>query len=826
MPNPIQVVLNADNFIGARETTPGGRAKDFFGGRDAEFAEHKQDLLRQVESARAVLANSEFGGVGYATVKLNRSALAKSHRPTSAVFTPTRTPVIGTRNVGELIVEITPEGLVDVGQTIGGAEDESRLVKDEKTGRDVFKPTRRRSEVGAVDQIDLWSAADKREFSAEQAVAWLSDPRTGGAYRVHLFDAPGAAAELDTLTPRKRLLFESFVDGLRALGPGLVAQRLDRSGGGRPVVTIRLGTAGEAALVDLFGGVRRRVARRLPALDRSAVRHERLLQFLDRHPLVRTVELPPIVHQSGVGVPPEHQPELPARGEGQYPMIGIIDGGVGRHFGEWVRHRWGILADEDRDEAHGSFIGGILVAGSTYNPSGAVREPDGCDLIDVDVFPSDQAGFAQYYPNGVADFLDEVEEAIASCRGRFGVRIFNLSLNTNLLANTDRYSIEAARIDRIAEDHDVLLVVSAGNLEGPDARPEWEADNDRVLAGLARARNDGILVPAESVRNLSVAALNPPGHPASIAYAPASYSRRGPGLRTGLKPDLAHVGGAGPHDPVAGSGLFSCAADGSHCSERGTSFAAPQVAKTLARLDASIEGTVSRETLMALVVHSAQVPEPVTGRVLSGVARDLVGFGHPDVADEILEGNDHKITLVFASRLHEDKELTFDFAWPPSLVGPDGQCRGEVSLTLVATPPLNYAHGAEFVRVNMEAALQQEHNGKYKSRLAPAYLPAGIEGGTYEADLIDHALKWGPTKIYAKRMPKGVGRSSSWRLAVSYLTRAGEIMPEHGVPFTAILTIADPSGEGAVFNEMRQTLQAQGVVTADIQTAARITNRV
>jgi hypothetical protein len=819
-------VLNADNFIGARETNPGGGAKDFFGGRDADFVEHKRNLVRQVEAARATLANSEFGGVAYARVMLNRSALAKSHRPTSTVFTPGRTPVVGTRNVGELIIEVTPEGLIDVEQAIEGAEEETRSSVDRKTGKELFKPSRRRSEVGAVDQIELWTAADKRSFSASQAVEWLADRRTGGAYRVYLFSVPAAAGEADTLSTRKRELFESFVEGLRAVGRGLVAQRLDRSGSGRPVLAIRLGSEQEAPLVDLFGNVRRRVGRRLSELDRTVVLHERLLQFLDRHPLVRSVELPPKVHQSGVVVPPFCAPTIPTRQGGSHPIVGIIDGGLGSHFGDWVRHRWGVLAEEDRDEAHGSFIGGILVAGSSYNPSGAVREPDGCDLVDVDVFPADDAGFAQYYPNGVADFLDEVEEAIASCRSRFGVRVFNLSLNTNLLANIDRYSIEAGRLDRIAEDHDVLLIISAGNLLGADARPEWEVDDDRVLAGLARSRNDGILVPAESVRNLSVAALNPPGHPASIPFAPASYSRRGPGLRTGLKPDLAHVGGAGPHDPVVGSGLFSCAADGSNCSERGTSFAAPQVAKTVARLDAIIEGSVSRETLIALVIHSARIPSPVMGRALADVARDLVGFGHPNVADEILEGDDHKITLVFASRLHVDKELTFDFAWPPSLVGPDGQCKGEVNLTLVATPPLDHSHGAEFVRVNIEAHLQQEHKGKFASRLMPAYLPQGVENGTYEADLIDHALKWGPTKIYARRMPKGVGRSSRWRLAVSYLTRSGEAMPENGVPFTAILTIADPAGEKPVFNEMRQALQAQGVVTADIQTAARVTSRV
>lgn len=66
----------------------------------------------------------------------------------------------------------------------------------------------------------------------------------------------------------------------------------------------------------------------------------------------------------------------------------------------------------------------------------------------------------------------------------------------------------------------------------------------------------------------------------------------------------------------------------------------------------------------------------------------------------------------------------------------------------------------------------------------------------------------------------------NWRLFVEYLTRAGEVMPEGGVPFTAILTISDPEAEKPVFNDMRQSLQAIGTQIADIRTAARITPRV
>jgi hypothetical protein len=62
-----------------------------------------------------------------------------------------------------------------------------------------------------------------------------------------------------------------------------------------------------------------------------------------------------------------------------------------------------------------------------------------------------------------------------------------------------------------------------------------------------------------------------------------------------------------------------------------------------------------------------------------------------------------------------------------------------------------------------------------------------------------------------------------WRFLVDYLTRPGEVMPEEGVPFTAVVTIGDPDSVRRVFNDMRQNLQALGTQIADIRTAARIT---
>jgi len=435
---------------------------------------------------------------------------------------------------------------------------------------------------------------------------------------------------------------------------------------------------------------------------------------------------------------------------------------------------------------------------------------------------------------GLFDFLDEVEEAIAAASSQHGVRVFNFSLNVKNPMVPNRYSPHAARLDQIADTHNAVVFISAGNTEPQDTRAEWPDDPTQALTILATSRNDALLTPSESVRNVSVGALNPPDHPQSIPFAPARYSCRGPGTRVGVKPDFAHVGGSGsPQDPH-GCGFYSVTPEGMIVDGSGTSFAAPLVAKTAANLVSVIEGEVSRETLIALLVHHSEIPEPLQSNELSDVARYLVGHGTPIPTQEILVTDDHQITLVFSSRIPPHRQMTFQFQWPASLVNENGSCRGEVKLTLVASPPLDPRFGAEFVRVNLDGRLQQERfvevDGemvpRWRGQLKPAYLPSGPEREGIEAERIEHGLKWSPVKVYERIFPRGIGRSSNWRLVVDYITRAGEEMPQDGVPFTAILTIADADGERPVFNDVRAALVALGVQTADIRTAARVVTRV
>lgn len=446
-----------------------------------------------------------------------------------------------------------------------------------------------------------------------------------------------------------------------------------------------------------------------------------------------------------------------------------------------------------------------------------MQERDGCKIVDIPLYPN--GDFLALYPNGFSEFLAEVEQAVAEASANHGVRIFNLSINATSPVERYTYSTYAAELDRIADTYGVVFINSAGNLSQADSRAPWPAKPTEVIKYFAnRTSPDTIFKPAEGVRSISVGALNPPTNDKKhIVGAPTVYTRRGPGLQVGVKPDLTAYGGAGITTPGAMTGLTSIDQGGVPTPVIGTSFAAPLVARSLAGLDAATSGGLTPEALRAMMLHNAVMPAPLTKRGHKDLARQFAGFGQPIAAQNMLETGDNEITLLFQSRLQIGEKkpviLRFPFTWPQSLVT-DGKCSGRARITLVYAPPLDPAFGAEFVRVNLEASLKQRQaqnakdgSPRYTTQIDAKFLPKRAGLAIPEKALIDHGLKWWPVKQYSKTYAEH-GASSEWRLEVTSLVRAETKFPAEGVPFAVLLTIDDPSGAAPVYREMQQGLQA------------------
>lgn len=92
-------------------------------------------------------------------------------------------------------------------------------VTTSRTGRVYRTTTRLRSEVGAIESIEILPATDKRLFSAAEAVQAFVDPSAFPGYQVELFEVPPLNA-IETDRWGRRQLFESLFKLLTSLGNG------------------------------------------------------------------------------------------------------------------------------------------------------------------------------------------------------------------------------------------------------------------------------------------------------------------------------------------------------------------------------------------------------------------------------------------------------------------------------------------------------------------------------------------------------------------------------------------------------------------------------
>lgn len=795
--NPVQVVLNIDQYMKQPEGGGGGGATDFFEGRDAEFVRHRTKLLREFQAVREGLPAKAL--VGFVKVKLQAAALAKSHRPMHAIFKESSFPLVGTGGLGELYFEVTPEALPKVEDVIKKAED--RVTK--RNRKDELVPSTARSEVGAIKSVTLPGAEDKRRFTVDDAITYFYERPAGRYLAVELFIHEGAFADELEERPGARKALSDFRRKLDKLASGIKVWR-----SGEEWKSVHLTVLQFPA--------------QLPSRKELSLTLETIVDFLDASPLVRRYSLGPVLMQTATGerVPHSKTVNFPVPLEGEdYPIVGIVDGGVSGigPVAKWSAGSIKYMRQANSERDHGSFIAGLLVNGHNFNP-GQPGESGPCKFFDYDLYCEDETKFKANFAGGFVDMMRQLDAQLASKPE--SMRIINLSLNPEVLADVNGYSYMAAILDEIADKHDVIFVVSAGNLRDTLLRDRWPADATPALQQIASYPHfgaDRVFVPGETARNITVGAfeLFDEGR-----TRPALYTRRGPATSAGIKPDFAHVGGC----EATRRPLVSADTAGGSRIWQGTSFATPMVAKSLAHLNHRIAGPKPRELLMALMYHFAQMPASLDDKLLKDVSKDFAGFGLPSNVDSMLMSDDHAITLVFTDTLKRGLELSFDFSWPQALFDQVSEKRrGDVALTIAYSPPLDWQHQAEFARVNLDAYLRQEtidREGEihYKGRLKSEH------SGSLEKNLIEHGAKWWPVKHYRKRF-KRLGGTANWRLVVDSLTRAGALYPVEGVKFAVVLTISDPEGKAPVFASMRQGLLSTGIQLRDVRTATQVRAR-
>ena len=308
------------------------------------------------------------------------------------------------------------------------------------------------------------------------------------------------------------------------------------------------------------------------------------------------------------------------------------------------------LGDGSDAHGHGTLVGGIALYGDVEACISGGRFTPALRLYSARVLNENCK-----FDDG-ALITTQMRDSIRYFRETYGCRVFNLSLgDDNLPYRGGKVSPWASVLDTLARELDVVIVASAGNFR---YRPREEEPIDACLLRYPRYLLDDeakVIEPATGAIVLAVGALAnsdrlPLGagqrdvavRPISQEGEPSPFTRSGPGLGGGIKPELCDFGGNQAYDgrladirELSELSVISMNRDYLRrlfATDVGTSYAAPRVAHIAAKLlQAFPEG--SANLIRALLISSASVPTQAVER-LTGVSADAVlrvcGYGRPD----------------------------------------------------------------------------------------------------------------------------------------------------------------------------------------------------
>lgn len=250
------------------------------------------------------------------------------------------------------------------------------------------------------------------------------------------------------------------------------------------------------------------------------------------------------------------------------PTIGVIDTtfkGI-PYFSEWVDYRdeTDAAIPHDSGICHGMYVSSIIVDGSSLNP----ELDDKCGRFRVRHF-----GVTGTKRTSSFSIMRSIKTIVESNRD---VKVWNLSLGSINPAPDNFVSPEAAILDQLQYENDIIFVIAGTNKDKTDDKRHMGA-------------------PADSINSIVVNSVDANGKA-------ADYSRTGPVLSFYAKPDVSYYGGTEERK-------ITVAAPYAKVTSMGTSLAAPWIARKLAFL--IYKAGLSRESAKALIIDAASGWEEV-----------------------------------------------------------------------------------------------------------------------------------------------------------------------------------------------------------------------
>lgn len=430
--------------------------------------------------------------------------------------------------------------------------------------------------------------------------------------------------------------------------------------------------------------------------------------------------------------------------------------------------------------SHGTFVASRVIYGDDITTVLTRRAKPWCPVIDVQITGDDGLG------NRVAQRAADLGEILQRVVPRLArkTRVFNISLGIAPISD-GRYSALARLIDFLAREHEVLFIISAGNINDPSTVPpaHYHAPDTRVL------------FPAESLLSLTVGAIARYSEPGCLAQdrEVAPYSRRGPGADRALKPELAMHGGnvlwtGQGWTTTPRVGAYGLGRQGTHLAYAvGTSYAAPLVAQFAARLfDAYPDATPNM--VRALLCHfSRPVLSPDPGQPLA--AHHFCGYGEPDI-DRAMFAGANGTAYLFSGSVPVDHYLYIPFHVPQSLVDSAGS-RLVVRGTVVFDPPVSTDDSLDYSLCRIAGLLRKRG-------------AAGLRDVTIGGADDDALYPWNPMLHFRHAFQRGYA-AGEWELRLRLMTRGG-LPAAFAQSLSVVIEVIDEAGlvdvRQAIINEV------------------------
>lgn len=432
------------------------------------------------------------------------------------------------------------------------------------------------------------------------------------------------------------------------------------------------------------------------------------------------------------------------------PTVGVIDTLFDQsvYFSEWVKYQSCIdenIEPESKDYFHGTAVSSIIVDGPAFNP----LLEDECGRFQVRHFGVATAG-------GFSSFtiLRSIRRIV---KENPDIKVWNLSLGSAMEINENFISPEAAELDKIQNEYDVIFVV----------------------AGTNRKRNSDISrigAPADSLNSLVVNAVNASGQS-------ASYSRKGPVLSFFYKPDICCYGGD------ADDKIVVCEPMG-RATVSGTSFAAPWITRKIAYL-IHIMG-LSREVAKALIIDSA------AGWDRKDNKQYIMGYGIvPTKISDILQSRDDEIRFIMSGVIDEYEVYTYNIPVPQDMNAHPFFAKA----TLAYFPKCNRNQGVDYTSTEMDIHFGRIMEQKGKAVIKAIDYNRQAEEGIniiYEEDARKLYRKWDNVKHICESIkdgakPRKAYQSGMWGLSIKTKERM-EAKAGRGLQFGVIVTLREMNG--------------------------------